>query len=730
VTHIQPLPPSSSINKKSEILYGVENAVGRGVYFMSNVKQTMDIFFDHRAPSIVVDVEEYRNGYIDIRRRGGKIRAFTEITKDNVHYCKKLMKLVDELRHLDGVKGGVAVSESEYMATTVLQEAKPLTQVIYSNVKEVVEQAQYIFDTLWNTTIPAEEKIREIEEGKIPYQTKLIQESDRIMREIIQINERSNEMCICATAGGIQFTYNYLFEVTNKLLEKYKRGEHKGIKYISNIDKHNKSLAKMLIDAGIQLRHVKNLPPMSFGVSDKQIGATLEKIECGKRVQSLLISNEPVYVKHFTSIFEELWNNGIDAAARIRDIEEGIESTNIDIVENPQESLKIAYKIIKSAKYEVLRIYPSINSFHRQVRVGAIDLFRQVLEHGVKVRILIPADEQEIKRIVNEEQVILLGLPQLNIRSIDKSLQTHIGIIVVDRRESLIVESRDDTKDNYYDAAGLSAYSNSKPIALSYASIFENLWMQTELYEQLKQAHEQLKVHDKMQKEFINIAAHELRTPIQPIIGLAEVLNSKARDIEQQELLGVVIRNAKRLRRLTEDILDVTKIEGSSLSLNKEFFNLNEAITNTIDDIRTSTEFELLKNVELLYESQQEQQQQRQELLVEADKARITQVIFNLLINAVKFTKDGRISITVTEKKDNNNNKKELIFSIKDTGSGIDPEILPRLFSKFATKSFAGTGLGLFISKHIIEAHGGKIWAENNSNGKGATFYFSLPLSK
>jgi signal transduction histidine kinase len=253
--------------------------------------------------------------------------------------------------------------------------------------------------------------------------------------------------------------------------------------------------------------------------------------------------------------------------------------------------------------------------------------------------------------------------------------------------------------------------------------------MQTELYEQLKQAHEQLKVHDKMQKEFINIAAHELRTPIQPIIGLAEVLNSKARDIEQRELLGVVIRNAKRLRRLTEDILDVTKIEGSSLSLNKEFFNLNEAITNTIDDIRTSTEFELLKNVELLFESQEEQQQ-CQELLVEADKARITQVIFNLLINAVKFTKDGRISITVTEKKDNNNNKKELIFSIKDTGSGIHPEILPRLFSKFATKSFAGTGLGLFISKHIIEAHGGKIWAENNSNGKGATFYFSIPLGK
>jgi two-component system sensor histidine kinase VicK len=157
MTTIPSLPPSSHTNK-SEILYGVENAVGRGVYFMSNVKLRMDIFFDYRAPSIVVDIAEYRNGYTNIRKRGGKIRAFTEITKDNLRYCKKLMELVDELRHLDGVRGGMAVSESEYMATTVLQEAKPLTQVIYSNVKEVVEQGQYIFDTLWNAVIQQSRK--------------------------------------------------------------------------------------------------------------------------------------------------------------------------------------------------------------------------------------------------------------------------------------------------------------------------------------------------------------------------------------------------------------------------------------------------------------------------------------------------------------------------------------------------------------------------------------------
>ncbi len=175
-TSTTPYPPTK--DRSSEILYGVEKAVGRGVYFMSNVREKMDIFFDKNAPSIVVDVVEYKNGYKDIQKRGGKIRAFTEITKDNVHYCKQLIKLVDELKHLEGVKGGVAVSESEYMATTLLQESTPLMQVIYSNVKEVVEQAQYIFDTLWKTAIPAEQKIRELEEGIVIHKTRIIENAE------------------------------------------------------------------------------------------------------------------------------------------------------------------------------------------------------------------------------------------------------------------------------------------------------------------------------------------------------------------------------------------------------------------------------------------------------------------------------------------------------------------------------------------------------------------------
>ena len=377
---IPPLPPTSPVNK-SEILYGVENAVGRGVYFMSNVKQRMDIFFDHSAPSIVVDVEEYGNGYIDIRRRGAKIRAFTEITKDNVQYCKELMKLVDELRHLDGVRGGVAVSESEYMATTVLQEAKPLTQVIYSNVKEVVEQGQYIFDTLWNASVSAEHKIREIEQGIIPYETRIIENNpDEIVKQIRLLTENSNKLSICLTSGGMQYSHNYFFDIKRKLLDKQKNGEHKGIRYISNIDKDNIQLAKEYLQSGIQIRHVKNLPPMSFGVSDKEMAATIEKMEGGKRVESLLIGNEPAYVRHFSSIFEELWNNGIDAADRIRDIEEGVDGADIEIIQNPKEGISRAWNSVKSAREEVSIMFSSAKALRRQIQMGGLQILKKASE--------------------------------------------------------------------------------------------------------------------------------------------------------------------------------------------------------------------------------------------------------------------------------------------------------------------------------------------------------------
>jgi two-component system, OmpR family, sensor histidine kinase VicK len=729
-TIIPSYPPNVAGNK-SEIIYGIEKAVGRGVYFMSNVKERMDIYFDHSAPSIVVEIKEYRNGYIDIRRRGGKIRAFTEITKDNIVHCKELIKLVDELRHLDGVKGGMAVSETEYMATTVLKEAKPLTQVIYSNVREVVEQGQYIFDTLWNTATPAEKKIREVEEGTIHYESKVLENRDEIFKQIVHLAETSTGLSIVSSFGGMQLIYNNFFDLYKKIMDKYRKGEGKGIRWVCNIDADSIGLVKIFLNLGIQLRHVRSLTPMSFAVGDKELNATVENMEGGKMVRTLLTSNEPIYVKHFSSIFEELWKNGIDASDRIRDIEQGVDQAKIEIISNPKEGIKRAWSIIKSAKEEILIMFSSANAVRRQKEMGGLQLLKEASEeHNAKVRVLIPADEDITSTTTIEETKSMY--PQIDIRIIDKSLQTQITIVIVDKKECVIVELKDDTQGNSYNASGLTTYSDSKSIVSSYISIFESFWQQSELYKkieesnkQLIEANEQLKIHDKIQSEFINIAAHELRTPIQPILGLSEILRSKLRRTgggggEGQEILDIIIRNAKRLQRLAEDILDATRIESQSLKLNKERFDLNELISNAVQDYRNQIEKDN-RGIKILYSPS------KQDIVVEADRSRITQVISNLLSNAVKFTTEGTISIS-TENKDN-----QVIVSVKDTGSGIDPEILPRLFSKFSAKSFEGTGLGLFISKNIVEAHGGKIWAENNDNDayreKGATFYFMLPLT-
>ena len=229
---------------------------------------------------------------------------------------------------------------------------------------------------------------------------------------------------------------------------------------------------------------------------------------------------------------------------------------------------------------------------------------------------------------------------------------------------------------------------------------------------ELELANEQLEINDKMQREFINVAAHELRTPTQAIVGYSELFDMRPE--EREESMRAVARNALRLESLTQDILDVTRIEGKALELSKEKFNISEVIIAALNDAKRQI---ANGDIRVLY-------QEPRDIIVEGDKARIAQVISNLLNNAMKFTKIGTIFILAEQDTAAN----EVVVSVVDSGAGIDPDIQPRLFTKFATKSQTGTGLGLFISKSIIEAHGGTIIGRNNQDGKGATFSFTLPI--
>jgi signal transduction histidine kinase len=233
--------------------------------------------------------------------------------------------------------------------------------------------------------------------------------------------------------------------------------------------------------------------------------------------------------------------------------------------------------------------------------------------------------------------------------------------------------------------------------------------------EELETANKQLRVHDKMQKEFINIAAHELRTPTQAITGYSELLATEPEN--GRMYVTPILRNSRRLQRLSEDILDVTRIESQALKLSKEEFDLSDVILSIIGDYRSLLfDSEGNINLNIVYEPNS--------ISLYADKERVSQVISNLLSNAIKFTTKGTIRVTAERK------GSETIIRVTDSGQGIDPEVFPKLFTKFTTKSSSGTGLGLFISKSIIETHGGRIWAENNSDGIGATFSFTLPISQ
>ena len=764
---------SSSDAKRIKILHGIQNIIKSQSQLFDNAKIKIDncINYYNLLSSSFVERESIKESIIEATNRGIVVRYITEITTYNIQYCKEFYKIVDELRHLDGLQSNFMLSESEYISlldSSNLNKKKDkeiTSEIIYSNIKSFIKEQQYFFDILWDKAIPAEKKIKEIEHS-IPivktenfakqkileekgrgivknYEAKILENPNEIINRIIHLAETSSQLLIVSSYGGMQLIYNNFLKPYTALLDKYKRGESKGIKWVCNIEKQNLEIVKIFLKMGMQIRHVKNLPYVSFALGDREINATIEKMEDGKMVESLLTSNESLYIKHFLSIFENLWYSGKDATDRITELEQDIESEGIEIIRNSFEVQKLAFDLLKLAKDEILIVFSTANAFHRQEKAGLIKLLTEIASkkgYNVNIKIMTPIDselqdtkielenvniddetkedkkekkqvETRVRHKNNEQQ----NSNKIQIKFIESQLQTTVSILIVDRKYSLAVELKDDTKDTSIEAIGLATYSNSKSTVLSYTSMFETLWLQTELYDQLK-------VHDKIQKDFINVAAHELRTPIQPIIGMSDILYSRIEDSEQRKLLEAIMRNTKRLKRLTNDILDVANIESGSLQINKERFNLDELISSLITQYKTSIKGELdAKDINLSYIAEENN------FIIDGDKGKIYQVLDNLLCNAIKFTKGVHsANITITTKKYDNNDI--IVVSVKDTGTGIDKEILPKLFSKFTTKSQAGTGLGLYISKNIVEAHDGKIWATNNIDDKGATFKFTLPV--
>jgi signal transduction histidine kinase len=548
-------------------MYGGDKVIEQVLHFVSNARKKIDACVDHTRPLLATEIEPLKKSLVYAKERGICLSYVTEITNDNVSCCKELTKMTGEIRHLDGIKGNFYISDTEYIAPATFERGKPASQMIYSNVKEIVNHQQYVFDTLWNKAIPAEQKIKELEEGVSEF-------------EVITYQDR---------------------------------------------------VSQVLID------------------------------------------------------------------------------------------------LAKSVKKEALFFLPNDKAMVRVDRLGVIDHIIDASQNGATIKIICPLSEENSKIVKRISE----RAPHIAILNGNKSLY---GMYIIDGERCFRAESKHPKAEKFPDAIGFSVYSNRRNTVDFFKSVFELLWNERKL-------NEELLMTDKMQKVFINVAAHELRTPIVPILGLSEILRSRtikdtssSRKKQDLEMLDIVIRNAGRLSRLTEDILDVTKIESQSLRLKKELFDLNDAIFITVEEFKGQIDNTATPgggNVKLLFETVDTINNNKKPVFVEADKYRVIQVVSNLISNAIKFSKEvggGTVNVSIEREKRGGGGEDYAIVIVRDTGKGIDPEIFPKLFTKFVTKSYQGTGLGLFISKSIVDAHGGKIWAENNIQGKGATFYFTVPI--
>ena len=695
--------PGTAI-ETTKIYYGEEDAMKILLQAMANVKKEAVICSGANSPAFSMAMEPVKKLYIAFRETGVRIRQIVEITKDNLYYCKEFMDYV-ELRHMDNVKGNMAVSETEYVATAVLEGSMPVTQTIYSNVKAFLEQQHYFFENLWSKAIPAEQRIKELEEDTPPQRTETIYGQENTIKAILEfISKTVHEFCVYAESSCPSVAMSA--EPVVQAYSEFKNTRSGKARWITEVNPSNiKYIVKLMQFA--EVRHLDGIRGNAVAVNENECLTTIN-LKMGNYTPYAIINTVRDMVEQEKFTFETLWAKAVPAEHRIREIEQGVEPQRIEVIYDAGQALELYQSLIMSAEKEIKLMFPTTNALIRQDKAGILFLLQEA------------AKKCQVKVLVPNEELICDFIPannsSISTRFIDQHESGKATILIVDNKVSLVMELRDDRKKTFHEAIGLSTYSNSKAGVLSYVSMFESLWKQTQLYEELK-------INEKMQKEFINTAAHELRTPVQPILGMAELLElsfegGKGKTEISKDDIEIILRNAKRLERLSSDVLETARIESQSLRLNKVRFSLKEVISDSVRDAENQI---VDRDITIRYNP-------KKDIIVYADKGRISEVISNILDNAIKFTHKG--SVTISAEVNNNSKNKEVIVLIRDEGTGIDNEISSRLFTKFATKSEKGTGLGLYISKSIVEAHGGKIWAKNNDEDKGATFGFSLPLNQ
>jgi two-component system sensor histidine kinase VicK len=467
--------------EKTEIIDGTEKTVALSLQCLARVKERYDSCGNDRLPYVIVTSESIRNAYRELLTRGIKSRCITEITDNNIASCKELMNIVYELRHLDGIKGNFGISELDYIAPAIKTENYHIPpQLIHSNARGIMEQQQYFFQTLWNKAIPAQIRIREIEEG-IPIETtEVVRGIENIVRNQVDglsFTKIQNDACVDSTFPASLLSSNIVWD---KCLELRNRGVK--LRTITEITPKNIAYCKRMVER-MELRHLDAIKG-NFSISDKKTYRGSASMNEGEPPTEGIRSTTRVFVEQQQYFFETLWNKAIPARQRFKEIEQGSKTEFVETVRDPHQIEELGFDLIRRAEEEIAILFSMTNASRLQAKREALKLVQEAaLSRGVKVRILVPANDDDNKTpIIANETICQLKESAIDIRQIKKQeplypLQNKLTLMIADQSISLTTELEEDSEEPFEDAIGLATYSNSEPTVFAYSSIFENLWI-------------------------------------------------------------------------------------------------------------------------------------------------------------------------------------------------------------------------------------------------------------
>jgi hypothetical protein len=469
--------------EKTEIINGAEKTVALSLHCLARVKERYDSCGNDKSPSVIVQSEPISNACRELLRRGIKTRCITEITKENIAYCKELMKIVYELRHLEGIKGNFGISELDYIAPAIQTENYHIPpQIIHSNTRGMIEQQQYLFQTLWDKATPAQIRIREIEEGIPVETTEVVRGIENIVRnqvEGLSFTKIQNDACVDSTFPASLLSSNIVWD---KCLELRNRGVK--LRTITEITPKNIAYCKRMVER-MELRHLDAIRG-NFSISDKKTYRGAASMNEGEPPTEGIRSTTKVFVEQQQYFFETLWGKAIPARQRFKEIEQGTKTEFVETVRDLHQIEELGFDLIKRAEEEIAILFSMTNASRLQAKTGALKLLQEAaLSRGVKVRILVPVndDDNNGRGIIADDAICQLKESGVDFRQIKKQeplypLQNKLTLLVVDQSVCLSTELEEDSEEPLEEEAiGLATYSNSEPTVFAYSSIFENLWI-------------------------------------------------------------------------------------------------------------------------------------------------------------------------------------------------------------------------------------------------------------